>query len=68
MVDDLISSPTGVDSFLNGTGQVTPLFYNMPCRAERTLIIADFARTEKLTGRTSMITIIADTSKTIKPG
>ena len=41
------------DIYLNDTGQVIPLFYHMPCRAERTLIIADLAITEKLHSRTA---------------
>jgi hypothetical protein len=44
----MISSTTGVDIYLHGTGQVAPLFYPRPCRAERTLIIADLAMIVKL--------------------
>jgi hypothetical protein len=44
--DVLISSTTGIDIFLNGTGQITPLFFKMPCRAKRTVIIADLSTTE----------------------
>jgi hypothetical protein len=44
-------------------GQVAPLFSQMPCRAERTLILPDLATNEKLLSGKSRMMIIADTSK-----